>query len=112
MSSNVLSSRDVNAQIKPVAPSDTKEPKSMEYHRQVLESRMKDEQAQKYVSPSDEIQSPATQKLSNFRNKNIMKKSKPQTLFQKTSTKSFEAAKGQPMFADIPTKADQTTNEA
>jgi hypothetical protein len=30
--------------------------------------------AQKYVSPSDEIQSPATQKLSNFRNKNIMKK--------------------------------------
>lgn len=44
MSANVLSSRDVNAQIKPTAPSDAKEPKSMEYHRQVLESRMKDEQ--------------------------------------------------------------------
>lgn len=87
MSTNVLSSRDVNAQIKPSAPSDVK---SMEYHRHVLESRLKDDQyvptayfavcalmqsrAQKYVSPSDEIQSPATQKLSNFRNKNIMKK--------------------------------------
>ncbi|KAJ4991740.1 hypothetical protein SVAN01_02855 [Stagonosporopsis vannaccii] len=107
MSANVLSSRDVNAQIKSSTPSDAKEPtKSLEYHRQVLESRMKDEQAQKYVSPSDEIQSPATQKLSNFRNKNIMKKSKPQTLFQKTSTRSFEAAKGQPMFADIPKKSD------
>ncbi|KAF2999336.1 hypothetical protein E8E13_005491 [Curvularia kusanoi] len=103
MSTNVLSSRDVNAQIKPSAPSDVK---SMEYHRQVLESRLKDDQAQKYVSPSDEIQSPATQKLSNFRNKNIMKKSKPQTLFQKTSTRSFEAAKNQPMFADIPKKGD------
>ncbi|KAJ4318746.1 hypothetical protein N0V94_004260 [Neodidymelliopsis sp. IMI 364377] len=112
MSSNVLSSRDVNAQIKPAAPTGKPDPKSMEYHRQVLESRMKGEQAQNYVSPSDEIQSPATQKLSNFRNKNIMKKSKPQTLFQKTSTKSFEAAKGQPMFADIPKKADQTTDQA
>lgn len=44
MSSNVLSSRDVNAQIKPTAIVDAKEPKSMEYHRQVLESRMKDDQ--------------------------------------------------------------------
>lgn len=32
------------------------------------------------------------------------RRSKPQTLFQKTSTRSFEAAKGQPMFADIPKK--------
>lgn len=45
MSANVLSSRDVNAQIKPTATSDAKEPKKdLEYHRQVLESRMKDEQ--------------------------------------------------------------------
>lgn len=45
MSANVLSSRDVNAQIKPSTPSDAKEStKSLEYHRQVLESRMKDEQ--------------------------------------------------------------------
>jgi hypothetical protein len=44
MSSNVLSSRDVNAQIKPAAPTGKPDPKSMEYHRQVLESRMKGEQ--------------------------------------------------------------------
>ncbi len=45
MSANILSSRDVNAQIKPATPSDAKEPnKSLEYHRQVLESRMKDDQ--------------------------------------------------------------------
>lgn len=44
MSANVLSNRDINAQIKTTEHSDAKEPKSMEYHRQVLESRMKDEQ--------------------------------------------------------------------
>lgn len=44
MSANVLSSRDTNAQIKPTAPVDAKDTKSLEYHRQVLESRMKDEQ--------------------------------------------------------------------
>jgi hypothetical protein len=44
MSSNVLSSRDVNAQFKPTASPDKKAPKSMEYHRQILESRMKGEQ--------------------------------------------------------------------
>lgn len=41
MSANVLSSRDVNSPMKPKATSDVK---SMEYHRQVLESRMKDDQ--------------------------------------------------------------------
>ena len=41
MSANVLSSRDINSPMKPKAPSDVK---SMEYHRQVLESRMKDDQ--------------------------------------------------------------------
>lgn len=51
------------------------------------------------------------EKVSNFKKCNTMKaltlfRSKPQTLFQKTSTRSFEAAKGQPMFADIPKKSD------
>jgi len=31
-----------------------------------------------------------------------MRRSKPQTLFKKTSSKNFESAKGTPMFADIP----------
>lgn len=42
MSANVLSSRDVNSPMKPKAA--TSDVKSMEYHRQVLESRMKDDQ--------------------------------------------------------------------
>ncbi|PSN71186.1 hypothetical protein BS50DRAFT_570588 [Corynespora cassiicola Philippines] len=105
MAANVLANRDTNTQLK-ANPSPEKandKLKSLEYHRQVLESRLKGgEQTQQYVSPSDEIQSPATQKLNAFRNKHAMKKSKPQTLFKKTSSKNFEAAKGAPMFADIP----------
>jgi hypothetical protein len=34
-----------------------------------------------------------------------MCRSKPQTLFKKTSSKNFESAKGSAMFADIPKKA-------
>ncbi|OAL02777.1 hypothetical protein IQ06DRAFT_292090 [Phaeosphaeriaceae sp. SRC1lsM3a] len=104
MSANVLSVRDTNAQLKPTASPEKDKPKSMEYHRQVLQSRMKSEQPQQYVSPSDEIMSPATQKLQAFKTKHAMKKSKPQTLFKKTSSKNFETAKGTAMFADIPKK--------
>lgn len=106
MSSNILADR-TNCQPKVIESSEKEKPKTMEYHRQVLESRIKDGQAQQtYVSPSDEIMSPATQKLNAFRNKHSMKKSKPQTLFAKTSMKNMETAKGGSMFADIP-KADQ-----
>jgi hypothetical protein len=42
MSSTVLSARDTNAQLKPISPEKGK-PKSMEYHRQVLQSRISDE---------------------------------------------------------------------
>jgi hypothetical protein len=35
----------------------------------------------------------------------IKRRSKPQTLFKKTSTRNFETAKGAPMFADIPKNA-------
>lgn len=90
MAANVLSDRDANVQVKQ-SPSPVKEkPKSLEYHRQVLESRLKNEQSvgespvnegsnnarrtQQYISPSDEIMSPATQKLNAFRNKHVMKK--------------------------------------
>lgn len=46
MASNVLNARDSNAQLKP-SPSPTKDaekPKSLDYHRQVLANRMKEEQ--------------------------------------------------------------------
>lgn len=38
-------------------------------------------------------------------------RSKPQTLFQKTSTKNFESAKGGLMFADIPKNAPAQKKE-
>jgi hypothetical protein len=44
MSSNVLSVRDTNVQIKPTPFLEKDKPKSMEYHRQVLQSRMNTEQ--------------------------------------------------------------------
>ena len=44
MSANVLSARDTNVHVKPTASPYKDKPKSMEYHRQVLESRMKTEQ--------------------------------------------------------------------
>ncbi|KAF2868501.1 hypothetical protein BDV95DRAFT_597352 [Massariosphaeria phaeospora] len=94
MSPNVLSARDTNVQVKPAASPEKEKPKTLEYHRKALESRLKGDEQQQYVSPSDEIMSPATQKLKAFRNKHGMKKSKPQTLFKKTSSKNFESAKG------------------
>ncbi|KAJ9642830.1 hypothetical protein H2201_005413 [Coniosporium apollinis] len=104
MSSNVLSARDTSTQ--PAPKSEDQKPMSMEYHRQVLESRLKDGQNQQtYVSPSDNIMSPATQKLNAFKSKqvNTMKsKSKPQSLFAKTTSRNADSAKEGAMFADIP----------
>jgi hypothetical protein len=107
MPSTILSERDANIPIEQQQDG-TGKPKSMEYHRQVLESRMKegksvaalnppftekdaDESSDKattvaghsltnqlafsnqqtYISPSDTIMSPATQKLAAFKNKHI-----------------------------------------
>ncbi|KAL1608392.1 hypothetical protein SLS60_003333 [Paraconiothyrium brasiliense] len=115
MAANVLSVRDTNAQMKPTSPekkSDKPEPKSLDVHRQEFMLRLKEnDTTQQYVSPSDSIQSPATQKLSAFRNKHITKKAKPQTLFKSTSSKNFESAKGAIMFADIPKKDQDASKE-
>ncbi|KAK7707352.1 hypothetical protein SLS57_009373 [Botryosphaeria dothidea] len=112
MSANVLASRDTNAQLGQAADDD--KPRSLEYHRQVLESRMKSGQMdeQKYVSPSDGIQSPATQKLAAFKNKHGLQKAKPKTLFGKMSARNMEnASSGGSMFADIPqNNTDQTAS--
>lgn len=42
MAANVLSQRDTNVQVKPSASPE--KPKSLDYHRQVLQSRMEGEQ--------------------------------------------------------------------
>ncbi|KAF1940921.1 hypothetical protein EJ02DRAFT_213335 [Clathrospora elynae] len=112
MASNILSARDTNMQVKPISSpeKEAEKSKSLDYHRQVLQSRMNSEQEQKFVSPSDDIMSPATQKLAAFKTKHSTKKSKPQTLFKKTSAKNYETSKGTAMFADIP-KKDQSKEE-
>lgn len=44
MAANVLGSRDTNAQIKPTPSPEKDKPKSLDYHRQVLNSRLNTEQ--------------------------------------------------------------------
>lgn len=76
---------------------------------------------QTYISPSDTIQSPATQKLAAFKNRHLgrgysiqtshartreltMRASavKPQSLFAKTTSRNADAAASSNMFADMP----------
>ncbi|KAJ1329378.1 Spo12 family [Microdochium nivale] len=85
---NVLSDKDVNAVVEVVSTSGKSEVKSMEYHRQVLQSKMEQDAAQQYVSPSDTIMSPCTAKLSKLRNKNAGKV-KPKSLFAQASVKKL-----------------------
>lgn len=76
--------------------------KSMEYHRQVLASKMaagQGKEGDNYVSPSDGIMSPASAKLTAYKNKQFGK-GKPQSLFAKNASKNI-AAKGGPLFGDV-----------
>ncbi|KAF4511193.1 hypothetical protein G6O67_003013 [Ophiocordyceps sinensis] len=87
MSSNVLSDKDVNA---PVAEQQApgKDVKSMEYHRQVFQSKMAEDKSSKYVSPSDNIMSPCSAKINALRNKHAAKV-KPKSLFAQASVKKL-----------------------
>ncbi|KAG0648362.1 bns1 [Hyphodiscus hymeniophilus] len=99
MSSTVLADRDINAAAAQQPAVDAKpEVKSMEYHRQVLQSKLEESQGkQTYISPSDTIMSPCTAKLSAYRSKQVGK-AKPKSLFAKTSSKNLGA--GGAMFGD------------
>ncbi|KAK4189642.1 protein BNS1 [Podospora australis] len=109
-SSNILAAKDVNttfanannndsttAADQPIKP-DTM---SMEYHRQVLQSKMEQDEKNTYVSPSDTIMSPCTAKLSSFRSKQISKSAKPKSLFAQASAKKLQG-EGGPLFASKP----------
>ncbi|MCJ1234509.1 hypothetical protein MMC14_002470 [Varicellaria rhodocarpa] len=96
--SNVLAARDINTSTISSSTLNSKsagedklvgeKPKTMEYHRQVLKSKMEEEKAkQTYISPSDTIMSPCTAKLAAHKSKHFMK-AKPQSLFAKTSNKN------------------------
>ncbi|KAK0512831.1 hypothetical protein JMJ35_004848 [Cladonia borealis] len=83
-----LSTRDINTSSPTKAQTENKDGvekpmKSMDYHRQVLQNRLaEDGGKQVYVSPSDAVLSPCTQKLSAYKGKSFMK-AKPQSLFAK-----------------------------
>lgn len=81
-----------------------KDMNSMEYHRQVLASKMAAGQGREvdnYISPSDGIMSPASAKLTAYKSKQFGK-GKPQSLFAKASSKNM-AAKGGALFGDLKT---------
>ena len=100
MSTNILSAKDVNANMAAAQAQgnhgDVKKAdvKSMDYHRQVLQNKIAEEKYNatnlklqpcitdvgfairdntQYISPSDNIQSPCTAKLNAFRNKQLGK---------------------------------------
>ncbi|KAH6611324.1 spo12 family domain-containing [Trichoderma cornu-damae] len=89
MSSNkILGDKDVNASLSDSQPL-VKDVKSMEYHRQVFQSKIAQEPSKQYVSPSDNIMSPCTAKLSALRNKQVTK-AKPKSLFAQASAKKLQ----------------------
>ncbi|KAJ0372573.1 hypothetical protein COL154_000306 [Colletotrichum chrysophilum] len=73
MSPNVLTEKSTNTPVVAKTDSATKEVKSMEYHRQVLQDKMAQENSKDYISPSDNIMSPCTAKLNALRNKQVGK---------------------------------------
>ncbi|KAK5662759.1 hypothetical protein OQA88_6166 [Cercophora sp. LCS_1] len=94
--SGVLAAKDVNASMASAqVDAETGKPdvKSMEYHRQVLQSKMEQGESKTYISPSDTIMSPCTAKLSAFRNKQVGKV-KPKSLFAQASAKKLEGDGG------------------
>ncbi|KAK3358991.1 hypothetical protein B0T25DRAFT_531655 [Lasiosphaeria hispida] len=102
MSSNVLAAKDVNTTMMSAqggaSESAKADVKSMEYHRQVLQSKIEDGETKQYISPSDTIMSPCTAKLSAFRNKQVGKV-KPKSLFAQASAKKLE---GDSLFGNKP----------
>ncbi|KAJ5663416.1 Spo12 [Penicillium longicatenatum] len=65
---------------------------SMEYHRQALQGKQDsgEKEPAAYVSPSDDIMSPCTKKLSDIKGKRFKNAGKPQSLFAKLGKKSYE----------------------
>ncbi|KAJ5191684.1 Spo12 [Penicillium cinerascens] len=65
---------------------------SMECHRQTLQGKLDNDEKQPtaYVSPSDELMSPCTKKLSDIKGKRFKNAGKPQSLFAKLGKKSYE----------------------
>ncbi|KAL8901243.1 MAG: hypothetical protein Q9192_000667 [Flavoplaca navasiana] len=92
-----LKARDVNTSLPSPTKSEKtpsmaegeKQPKTMEYHRQVLQSRLEEDKSKHtYVSPSDMIMSPATKKLEALKGKRF---GNDDSVLQKYSLKANDA---------------------
>ncbi|KAF3760167.1 hypothetical protein M406DRAFT_334843 [Cryphonectria parasitica EP155] len=113
---NVLGVKDVNVPMTASAvPAAGDVKKDLEYHRQVLKSKMEAQEydttlyqpagsfssdamvssrlGNNYISPSDEIMSPCTAKLNALRNKQVGKV-KPKSLFAQASSKRLQGQEG------------------
>ncbi|CAP73693.1 uncharacterized protein PODANS_2_10540 [Podospora anserina S mat+] len=101
MPSNVLAAKDVNMSLPTTNNNNTTQTStdtcgkpdtmSMEYHRQVFQNKMAAQEEKTYISPSDNLMSPCTAKLSAFRSKQVGKV-KPKSLFAQASSKKLDAA--------------------
>ncbi|RMJ28389.1 Spo12 family [Aspergillus sp. HF37] len=65
---------------------------SLDYHRQVLQGKLENggKNQTSYVSPSDDIMSPCSKKLSDLKGKRFKNAGKPPSLAAKLGKKSFE----------------------
>jgi len=88
MSGNVLGQKDANAPIEQHTVAGGKDVKNMEYHRQMLQSKIQEPSQKDLVSPSDNIMSPCTAKINALRNKHAFK-AKPKSLFAQASAKKL-----------------------
>ncbi|CAL5871808.1 uncharacterized protein PFLUO_LOCUS6061 [Penicillium psychrofluorescens] len=90
--SQPLADRPTNTHLASTTTTDKKGDLSMDYHRQMLQGKLEsdDKQPTAYVSPSDDIMSPCTKKLSDIKGKRFKNAGKPQSLFAKLGKKSYE----------------------
>ncbi|KAL8772656.1 MAG: hypothetical protein Q9209_002317 [Squamulea sp. 1 TL-2023] len=97
-----LKSRSVNTSpTKSFTATENEKPKSMDYHRQVLQSRLEEDKGKHtYVSPSDMIMSPATKKLEALKGKRFGK-GKGQSLFANTTSKNAVANRSGSLDAEV-----------
>lgn len=130
---NVLGAKDTNVPMAiPTAAGDSDIKKDLEYHRQVLKSKMEAQEygppntlhlpgtrdfssdalvssrsGNKYISPSDEIMSPCTAKLNALRNKQVGKYepfSPPPPIVHSTLTTQHHRVKPKSLFAQASSK--------
>ncbi|KAL6849310.1 hypothetical protein ACO1O0_008847 [Amphichorda felina] len=92
MSANVLGDKDINATMADQQQTaGGKDVKSMEYHRQMFQSKVNDNSSDdQYVSPSDNIMSPCSAKINALRNKHVGKV-KPKSLFAQASARKLRS---------------------